>query len=485
MAKKILVFLSQYRQAEMQPYVAPDGTTWDGALTNDAPIRYLLHRNPDVEELLCVATPESVETYQRLQELLKEDGYKGKCTKISYQATQVFEETVLPAVSNRLQPGDQLLLDITGGFRNAVLYLLLISRVLSYQGVVTVEAVYGSLNPRQIVDATALIRLFDLVGGMQEMASFGSVRTLKSYYTGDRTNAEAEKLLEAMEQLKECIILCRTQQLSEKMEQFNQALQSAGESTDPMLQVLIPAFRKKFGSRMDIPKLIRWCVESEMLQQALTIFNECIPDIILGEGKIIQIRWALPVKKREYQEEAMAQLLVGVLQMHKHGLDDHGGSGWNTCSKEKLSDCVQTEGGRNKLIQLFAGKYQYVDLPQYALENLSVVCCLAYGRTGEGPYDMEWTQRLPKNRGYLEALASWMEKETLKTADEFLAALHRCPIAKMNKLLEQPKWARKTGEPMRTGYGKTISRLAELMPLCGYQSNCSIKQLQKVLNDYV
>ena len=38
---------------------------------------------------------------------------------------------------------------------------------------------------------------------------------------------------------------------------------------------------------------------------------------------------------------------------------------------------------------------------------------------------------------------------------------------------------------MRTGYGKTISRLAELMPLCGYQSNCSIKQLQKVLNDYV
>lgn len=27
--------------------------------------------------------------------------------------------------------------------------------------------------------------------------------------------------------------------------------------------------------------------------------------------------------------------------------------------------------------------------------------------------------------------------------------------------------------------------MAELMPLCGYQSNCSIKQLQKVLNDYV
>ena len=166
MAKKILVFLSQYRKAEMQSYAAPDGTTWDGALTNDAPIRYLLHRNPDVEELLCIVTSESVETYQRLQGLLKEDGYQGKCTEISYQATQVFEETVLPAVSNRLQPGDQLLLDITGGFRNAVLYLLLISRVLSYQGVVTVEAVYSSLNPRQIVDATALIRLFDLVGGI-------------------------------------------------------------------------------------------------------------------------------------------------------------------------------------------------------------------------------------------------------------------------------------------------------------------------------
>lgn len=481
MAKKILVFLSQYRKAEMQSYAAPDGTTWDGALTNDAPIRYLLHRNPDVEELLCIVTSESVETYQRLQGLLKEDGYQGKCTEISYQATQVFEETVLPAVSNRLQPGDQLLLDITGGFRNAVLYLLLISRVLSYQGVVTVEAVYSSLNPRQIVDATALIRLFDLVGGMQEMASFGSVRTLKAYYTGNRTNTEAEKLLEAMEQLKECIILCRTQQLSEKMEQFNQALQSAGESTDPMLQVLIPAFRKKFGSRMDIPKLIRWCVESEMLQQALTIFNECIPDIILGDGKLIQIRWALPVEKWEYQEEAMAQLLVDVLQMHEHGLDDNS----RTCSKEELCVCVRTEDGRKQLLQLFAGKYQYVNLPQYALENLAVVCCLAYGRTGEEPYDMRWTQELPKNRSYLEVLASWMEKESLKTADEFLAALYRCPMTKMSKLLERPKWVQKPNGSMKTKYGRTISRLAELMPLCGYQSNCSIKQLQKVLNDYV
>ena len=76
MAKKILVFLSRPRSPlpEMQDFATPDGASVQGALTNDAPLRYLLRHHPDTEELLCVTTPESKPTFQRLVSLLEADG---------------------------------------------------------------------------------------------------------------------------------------------------------------------------------------------------------------------------------------------------------------------------------------------------------------------------------------------------------------------------------------------------------------------------
>lgn len=50
------------------------------------------------------------------------------------------------------------------------------------QGVKTAGAVYSNYNQKVIEDISSLISLFDFIDGMQELTSFGNVRSLRSYY---------------------------------------------------------------------------------------------------------------------------------------------------------------------------------------------------------------------------------------------------------------------------------------------------------------
>lgn len=316
MSKKVLVFLSSPPKEpdRITRYKAPDQTEWEGAWTNDAPLRYLLHRHGrEVESIICVVTKEAEQTYARLQGLLEVDLHP-----VRYRKGDSFEQSVLPGILDCLRPGDQILLETTGGFRNIVIDMLLLSRILSYRGIRTVEAVYSNYQTGMLEDVTHMYHRFDLVSGMQELTSFGGVQTLRSYYQRYDAQPPVKDLMDAMEQMQECIALCRTQQVQACMKAFNRALLEAGRCADPMLKALLPAFREKFGEQMTTLRLIRWCLENGMLQQALTIYNELIPEEIYGEGRLVWSTGAPPVSDKyakDYLSYGANQLVYGVLQM--------------------------------------------------------------------------------------------------------------------------------------------------------------------------
>lgn len=329
MSKKILAFLSAPPKdpSGTTEYTAPDGTRWAGEWTNDAPLRYLLKRyGKDVERVICVVTEQAKPTYERLQGLLarwaEEDGPETVLHPIWYQEGHPFEKSALSDILDCLRPGDQILLETTGGFRNIVIDMLLLSRILAYRGIRTVEAVYSNHQTKTLEDVTHMYHRFDLVSGMQELTSFGSARTLRSYYERHDAPPPVQELMAAMEGLKESIALCRTKQLPDRMERFNQALLAAEGCGDPMLKALLPAFREKFGESMTTLPLIRWCLGSGMLQQALTIYNELTPELIYGQGKLI---WSVgahelaPGEKyyKAYLSHEVNQLLGSVLKMNE------------------------------------------------------------------------------------------------------------------------------------------------------------------------
>ena len=184
MASKIILFLSTFNSRSMQTeYTCPDGSPVLGTQTNDAPVRYLLRTHPDVEKIICVVTTQARETiWEHFRLVAGEAAPEVEIIPVAYEENEDFSEKAIPEVLRHTQPGDHIFLDITGGFRNANMYLLLLSRVLSYKGIRTAGAVYSNFQTKKVEDISHLIDMFDLVGGMQELTSFGNVQTLRAYY---------------------------------------------------------------------------------------------------------------------------------------------------------------------------------------------------------------------------------------------------------------------------------------------------------------
>jgi hypothetical protein len=113
------------------------------------------------------------------------------------------------------------------------------------------------------------------------------------------------------------------------MQRFNDALENARSSTDPMMQQLLPVFREKFkgGKKngMTTPALIKWCVQSDMLQQALTVYTERIPAYIMQEGIVTLQGAPYDVGVKDYEDPDAAQFVRGFLKLaNRHGIVKEG-----------------------------------------------------------------------------------------------------------------------------------------------------------------
>lgn len=319
MSRKIVLFLSDYKEnAKDQLYFCPNGQTVNGTQTNDAPVKFLLQAYPDITEIIAVVTEQARSSaWVPFTQMVQETAPSVLATPVDFEESQDFSSGPLIQIMALVQSGDEIFLETTGGFRNAIMQLLLISRVLSYKGVRTAGAVYSNLSAKRIEDCSHLIDLFDLVNGMQELSSFGSVRTLRDYYSKQPEQSMDSKihaLLSAMEALSEDIMLCRTSRIDDRIQRVNAALNTAETCSEPLMRALLPVFREKFGQSLTTPSLIRWCVENDMIPQALTIYKERIPAyLIQNRSDILEVRPDAPEPEhlRNYED-------IDTARFHEH-----------------------------------------------------------------------------------------------------------------------------------------------------------------------
>lgn len=324
MARKIILFLSEYKEsAEERRYRCPVGDDVIGAQTNEAPVHYLLRQYSNVNEIICIVTERAKEKgWEVFQNKIREENVDVAVTEVPYEEGSDFAEGALTKIMEKVRAGDEVLLETTGGFRNAVMDMLLLSRVLSYVGVKTIGAVYSNYQKAEIEDLSRLIGFFDLVGGMQELTSFGSVKSLRAYYA-ETDDQKIEGLLSAMENLYETITLCKTKRIDGCMQAFDMALTEAETCEDMMMRQLLPAFRGKFGKKLTTPGLIKWCIQSDMLQQAVTVYTERIPAFIIECGHFIEVTSsARTLEVREYEDAAAVRFMRDFMTLSKKpGLD--------------------------------------------------------------------------------------------------------------------------------------------------------------------
>lgn len=200
--------------------------------------------------------------------------------------------------------------DFTGGLRHANLMMLILTRLLQYQELEMGHILYSNYLSRRKVnwvdDVTDVYRLFDLVSGTAEFARFGSADILTKYYedVGGNNSDELRKLIRAMQSFANQTKLCHYGDMKKAIEGLHSAAaefekhvsevakkagedRSKAETNDALMGVMNdeinrmyrPLFEKAVSRDIDDVELIRWCVEHNYLQQALTFYTERVPEL--------------------------------------------------------------------------------------------------------------------------------------------------------------------------------------------------------------
>ena len=264
-----------------------------GKYTNEAPIKYLLsyikNQNASTDLIIAVKTPEADAAYQNFKNVVEAYSEEIKITAPEIEpicASENEMEKAIDEITQLFSEDDRVYIDTTGGFRNSSYLLMAVVRVLEYAGIHLTKAIYAKYHDdKHILDVTSLYRMFDLINAVNSFSQIGDSRQLEEYFEG-QDNDVVKRTIDAMNAFSDEISLCRTSKLDDVLKNLNNCLKELSklktDSKDIMLlRSLSSTIKKKFScsnDRIEYPDIVKWCLDNKLIQQAVTIYVEKMPE---------------------------------------------------------------------------------------------------------------------------------------------------------------------------------------------------------------
>ena len=223
----------------------------------------------------------------------------------------------------------RVFVDITGGFRTIPLYLLFVLNVLEKRGIDVDRILYAQMdrseNTIEIDDLTPVVKTQNFINGIHEFIEFGSAQELSKYFrnilklSSSKTYELQYKeiiqgMLDSVEEFAEAITISNQKEFKNAIDNIKAQweeldkvdVESILKPKNPkkpeeidigqyieyrnlkLLQVFSPRIKKEYNrvwnakSRLDY---IRWCLDHNFIQQALTMYIEMVPDILIKSKK--------------------------------------------------------------------------------------------------------------------------------------------------------------------------------------------------------
>ena len=311
-----------------EPYqYGKEGKFVTGRQTNEAPLKYLLSEYK-IDQIICLVSESAQKApdeamrekqgrgspYQYLSDQIKAFALargmekqfveKDLFVEVDFKESEedYFTQTIFPAILQRIHKDDTIFLETTGGQRNNVTQMMLLARILKYQGTKLECAVYSDFSKGKIFDVTDSYRDFDLVNGLNEFSRTGATGTLKSYFEdGSAATTTAEELREAMQKLTEAIMLGNLSRIDERKQAVKDALKKAEtergkDSGNAILSVLYQLCTNKYSQISTIPDLIIWCAENNLIQLAFTLYKDWLPKYLIKDAGLVSFKGIDPEK---------------------------------------------------------------------------------------------------------------------------------------------------------------------------------------------
>lgn len=337
----LLLFLSAYRKGNAITYQVEgsDGTEiYDGIETNDAPIKYLIHhaltQGDRIEKVICIVTEKvkKDESYKLFQQMVRgyieqnnelKTAYKG--TEISFCEVNYNENEELTTeraflvysqISDALfsEHTGNVYIDYTGGMRDTSFLMTVIIRYLEYHNFKCRKIVYSNWENKTIQTIDCVYNLFTLINAVDQFVRTGNAEQLELCYQKEDDN-ETKKLLQLIVRFSRIMSLCDVKKIDEILPEIGKGLRDYGKDKNmnslylEMFADMTEMIRKKLyikdDASLEYPDLIRWCLDNNMIQQALTLYVEKMPNYYYKE-KLLTIPEDLKSAERGYTRETTA-----------------------------------------------------------------------------------------------------------------------------------------------------------------------------------
>lgn len=251
-------------------------------------------------------------------------------------------------VINSLEDEDKLYIDINGGYRDANAILLGLCRVLGVMKpkVKVEQNIYipfvcrpgeDSEVVNDITDRTFLFSMFDLISGIDEFSKYGSINKLSEYYKN--ATGDFKELLISMKKVSDGLKLCFSDKIIQGFESLKQSFNAFKEQRNAHSELevfLIDYLKRSYGTlinkdnsqEIDLIQLINWCVEHDLVQPALSLCVEKIPDyleakkIYYVDAEIKDVFVSIVrknVRKNSFKNKEWYQIFTNILPKMKNG----------------------------------------------------------------------------------------------------------------------------------------------------------------------
>lgn len=344
----LLLFLSDRKDKSRcsdETYTAFNGRPYIGKNTNDAPVQTLIDQASNdgngIDTVLCIVSkkvfmsrrtdPESKRDpgddntdYEVFEEfihtycsknginipaiipvpydfkVLKDESYH--IIDIEFESRQL---EVYKQITSLINKESNIYMDSTGGFRDMNFMLTLFMQYMEFHGIKCKDLVYSSFQDKKIIDLGSVYDLNSIITGTNEYLHTGRAEQLLNFFKEKYKDAPKKELdiiiriIQELQNFAEMISVCNVSEMDEARRVLQDTLESAKEISNSgdinisLFQMLYDEIRKGMHlesnddsvTEYTYPMIIQWCLDRNLLQQALTIYIEKMPEYYVEKNR--------------------------------------------------------------------------------------------------------------------------------------------------------------------------------------------------------
>lgn len=190
-------------------------------------------------------------------------------------------------------------IDFTSGFRDASYLMTSVIQFLKVYGIHLKKIVYSNFNDRKIYSLLHITAITDLIQAVNAFGLTGNVKQLREFfddsYIIDKIGkensgrlADMKKLLDSFDRFFGCIIINNVNEIDDCKREIEKDMNRLCDSENSpnmyiaMFARLFGIIKKQFfldgSEEISYPNMIRWCLNHDLINQALTLYVEKMPE---------------------------------------------------------------------------------------------------------------------------------------------------------------------------------------------------------------